>query len=237
LRGSSSRVLLELPPPTPCEVIQRRNRFVVEVSVGGRRAAASINNTGRLLEYLVPGRTAYCLERAAGRTGYRLIAVKEGESAALVDTQLQMRAFENLLGTPGTPWEGCRVAARAPRVGESVLDYLLSCSGERVYTELKSAVLREGFYAMYPDCPTLRGRRHVKALIELAEAGARTLIVFVAALPGVTAFKPYEKGDPVIAQLLRQAREAGVALRAVSMHYEPEPSRVILDNPSLPVHV
>ncbi|MEM1632317.1 MAG: DNA/RNA nuclease SfsA, partial [Thermofilum sp.] len=102
---------------------------------------------------------------------------------------------------------------------------------------LKSAVLREGPYAMYPDCPTLRGRRHIRELTELARSGWRALIVFIAAAPGVSAFKPYERGDPEVARLLRQAKESGVLLRAVSMHYDPALSAVVLDNPSLQVLV
>lgn len=227
--------LLELPEPVPCIVVRRRNRFVVEVEVAGEVRAASINNTGRLLDYVAPGKLGFCQSRRGGRTEYRFFSVAEGEAAALIDTQMQMKAFESLLGLRGTAWERCSVAARNPRVGGSVLDYLLSCGGSPVYTELKSAVLREGFYAMYPDCPTLRGRRHIRALIELAKSGYKALIVFIAALPGVSAFKPYERGDPEVARLLQRARDAGVLLRAVAMHYDPQASAVVLDNPSLPV--
>lgn len=227
--------LLKLPDPVPCTISRRRNRFVVEVVVAGEVKAASINNTGRLLDYLTPGRLGFCLPRSGGRTDYRLFAVEDSEAAALIDTQMQMKSFESLLGLSGTVWEHCRVLSKGPRVGGSTLDYLLSCGGEQTYAELKSAVLREGSYAMYPDCPTLRGRRHIRELIELARRGRRTLIVFIAAAPGVSAFKPYERGDPAVAELLKQAREAGVVLRAVSMHYSPDVSAVVLDNPSLPV--
>ena len=34
---------------------------------------------------------------------------------------------------------------------------------------MKSAVLRKGEYAMYPDCPSLRGQRHIRELIKLLE--------------------------------------------------------------------
>ncbi|MEM0494088.1 MAG: DNA/RNA nuclease SfsA [Thermofilum sp.] len=229
--------LLRLPEPVPCTIVRRRNRFVVEVQVAGSVRAASINNTGRLLDYVAQGRLGFCFPRSGGRTDYRLFAVAEGEAAALIDTQMQMKAFESLLGLKGTVWERCRLLSRSPRVGDSTLDYLLSCGGDEIYTELKSAVLREGPYAMYPDCPTLRGRRHIRELTELARSGWRALIVFIAAAPGVSAFKPYERGDPEVARLLRQAKESGVLLRAVSMHYDPALSAVVLDNPSLQVLV
>jgi DNA-binding sugar fermentation-stimulating protein len=46
-------VLLELPPPIERRVARRLNRFVVELESGER---AYINNTGRLLDLLAPGR-------------------------------------------------------------------------------------------------------------------------------------------------------------------------------------
>lgn len=227
--------LLRLPEPVPCNVVRRRNRFVVEVRVAGEVKSASINNTGRLLEYLVPGKLCFCLPRQGGRTEYRLFAVADGDEGALVDTRMQMQAFEALLGLKVEFWGDCSLASRNPRVGSSVLDYLLVCGGEEIYTELKSAVLRGNGYAMYPDCPTQRGRRHIRELMHLSESGVRALIVFVAALPRVSAFKPYEEGDPEVARLLKQAAEAGVMLRAVAMHYDPSHSVVVLDNPSLPI--
>lgn len=227
-----SRELLELPKPLVRRVGRRLNRFVVELDTGER---AYINNTGRLLDVLAPGRVCYCLPKPAGSTSLRLIAVEDEGGAALIDTQLQMLAFERALERGELPWAPCRVRARNPRLGSSRLDYLLECGGELVYAELKSAVLRDGGYAAYPDCPSPRGRRHIAELAGYAERGGRALIVFVAALPRVEGFKPYERGDPEIPRLLREAARKGVVIKALAMHYEPSPSTVVLDNPDIPV--
>ncbi|MEM0226372.1 MAG: DNA/RNA nuclease SfsA [Thermofilaceae archaeon] len=228
-------MLLDLPPAVEGRIIRRVNRFVVEVVVGGLVERAYINNTGRLSELLVTGRKCYCLPKSGGLTSLRLIAVDDGVGAALIDTAIQMKAFEKALQARALPWAPCSIISRNPRLGRSVLDYLLDCRGEPVYVELKSAVLRDGFYAAYPDCPTARGRRHVIELAEYAERGGKSLIVFIAALRGVRAFRPYEKGDPEMPNLLRRAASAGVEIRALSMHYDPASSLVVLDNPDLPV--
>lgn len=225
-------VLLELPPPIERRVARRLNRFVVELESGER---AYINNTGRLLDLLVPGRRCYCLPKPSGSTGLRLIAVEEEGGAALVDTRFQMAAFERALELGKLPWAQCRVERRNPKLGSSTLDYLLECGGERVYAELKSAALRVGCYAAYPDCPSLRGRRHIAELAEHARRGGKALIVFVAAIPGVCAFKPHEEGDPEIPKLLREAASTGVTVKSFSLHYEPSTSTVVLDNPEIPV--
>lgn len=227
--------LVELPDPFRCEILGRRNRFVVEVSVEGEPTLAHISNTGRLTDFLTRGRRGYCLPKGGGVTKFKLIAVEDRGKAALIDTGLQMQAFESALKRKLIPWAPCRIIARAPRLGSSRLDYLLECGPHRVLAEVKSAVLREGFYAMYPDCPTLRGRRHLSEIAEYARKGGKALIVFIAALPDVKAFKPYVEGDPEIPRLLATAAEAGAAVKALSMHYEPSTSRILLDNPDLPV--
>lgn len=225
-------MLLELPPPIERRVARRLNRFTVELKSGER---AYVNNTGRLLDLLAPGRRCYCLPKPSGATELRLIAVEDESGAALVDTRLQMVAFERALELGKLPWAPCRVARRNPKLGSSTLDYLLKCGGERVYAELKSAALRVGCYAAYPDCPSLRGRRHIAELAELARRGGKALIVFVAALPGVCAFKPYGEGDPEIPKLLKEAASAGVTVKSFSLHYEPSNSTVVLDSVEIPV--
>jgi sugar fermentation stimulation protein A len=119
--------------------------------------------------------------------------------------------------------------------GGSVLDYLLDCQGTLLYVETKSAVLREGQYAMYPDCPTARGRRHVGELAAHSRAGGAVALVFIAALPKVQAFKPYRAGDPELCRLLTEARRKGVNIRALALLYDPKDADICLYNADLPV--
>jgi len=232
--------LMRLEGVVRCEVVRRVNRFVVEVLVGGRPFKAYINNTGRLEEYLVRGRGAYCLKTPPGRkTKYRLFAIHNSGLGAIIDTQIQMNAFERALEMGVIPWlEKCRVVRRNTRLGSSLIDYLLECPQGEFYLEVKSAVLRgEGGYAMYPDCPTTRGRRHIREITEHVSRGGLGGVVFIAALPGVSAFKPYEKGDPEIPALLKEAVKKGVLVRALAMYYDPRPSFVTLYNPDLRVEL
>ncbi len=222
----------------PCRIIKRMNRFVVKINVSGTEKLAYINNTGRLLEYMVPGRKAYCIPwKKPGKTTHRLFAVEDYGAAALIDTRLQMDSFEKLVSDKDIPWlKNCVLEKRNPRLGGSVLDYLLNCGGRLLYVEIKSAVLRgDEVYAMYPDCPTLRGRRHIKELTKHAEKRGFGAVVFIAALPGVKAFKPYMEGDPEIPKLLKIAAEKGVLVKAISIYFNPETSMIILVNPDLPV--
>jgi sugar fermentation stimulation protein A len=196
-----------------------------------------LNNTGRLYQFLVKGREGFCLRNEkVGKTTHRLFSVKEGELGAIVDTRLQMQAFEKSVERGVIPWlKGYRIVKRNARLGSSLIDYLLECDSRSVYLEVKSAVLREGNYAMYPDSPSPRGRRHVKELINHVMRSGEAIILFIAALPGVTAFKPDRAADPKLCQLLSEARLVGVKIKAIGMAYHPGDSSVHLFDSDLNV--
>ncbi len=230
--------ILKQPYSHICRIVRRTNRFKIEVKTREGIGYAYINNTGRLKEYLVHGKKAYCIKRdKPGKTQYRLFAVEDTGGAALIDTQLQMKAFEKLVEDKRIPWlKNCMIMKKNPRLGSSILDYLLGCNNGKIYVEIKSAVMRgDKIYAMYPDCPTLRGRRHIRELSMLASKNGRGIIVFIAGLPGVKAFKPYGGGDPEIPLLLREAINAGVVVKAINIYYNPLDKWIILVDPDLPV--
>ncbi len=220
-----------------CWIVERLNRFVVLAEVSGKQHSMHINNTGRLEELLIRGRQAFCFwTESPGKTDGRLFAIKERGLGALIDTQLQMKVFERLVGKGGVPWlKGCSIQKRNPRLGASVLDYLLKCESRSVFLEVKSAVLREGRFASYPDCPTARGQRHVQELTAYSKTGGAATIVFMAALPEVSAFKPYQKGDPLLAEYLWDAHNQGVRIKAIGLYFDPRDSHVHLYDPDLPV--
>jgi len=231
--------ILRIPRPLECVVIERINTFVVKALIEGKMYRAYINNTGRLLDYLVKGRKGFCIRTEwAEKTDYRLFSMREDGLGAIVDTQLQMRAFEKDARMKCIPWLGeCKVVKRNAKLEESLIDYLLECGGDRVYLEAKSAVLRDGRYAVYPDCPSSRGRKHLKELRDHVKRGGRSIILFIAALPEVEAFRPNDYGDPDIPQLLREAYQTGVRVKSIGLYYSPEDSFVYLYNPDLRVEL
>ncbi len=155
---------------------------------------------------------------------------------AITDTQLQMKVFERAVALGFIPWlKECRINRRNARLGKSLVDYLLECDSRVLYLEVKSAGLRENHYAMYPNCPSLRGRQHMDELTSHVREEGQRAIVFIAAMPRIKAFKPYQLGDPKIHELLLKAPEAGVTIKSFSMHYDPNDSLVYLNNPDLSV--
>ncbi|MBN1763427.1 MAG: DNA/RNA nuclease SfsA [Methanomicrobia archaeon] len=234
--------LIRIENPQECRIIERLNRFVVLIERDGTVYRAHITNTGRLLEFMVKGQKAFCFktpqQHHRGKTDCRLFAIEERGLGALIDTWLQMKAFEDALLRNLIPWlAGCRMRKRNAALGasRSRIDYLLECHDKQVYLEVKSAVLRDGAYAMYPDCPTERGRKHVRELTNYVRAGGTGIVVFVAALPYVRAFKPNRAADPKLSDALVVAQSSGVDVRALGLYYNPEDGWVYLFEQDLAV--
>jgi sugar fermentation stimulation protein A len=200
------------------KIVERINKFSVKVKIKNKTFLASINNTGRLLDYLQKDKDCLVIKRKANKTNYRLIAVKDRNSWALIDTDFQMKAFEIALKKNLIKFlKGAKIIKRNPKYKNSVFDYLIEFKNKKIFVELKSAVLRKGIFAMYPDCPTERGRRHIKEITELKDKG---IIIFICALPYVRKFKPYKGGDPEIPKLLKIARENKVNIRALKFVFK-----------------
>jgi len=231
------RKIIRIAEPVECIIFKRLNRFVVEVLLNGKPFRAYINNTGRLLEYLIKGRKGFCIKNERPeKTSFRLFSVRENNSGAVVDTQLHMKVFEKALEMKIITWVGeCKILKRNAKMGGSLIDFLLECDGKKVYLEVKSAVLRDGKYAMYPDCPSSRGRKHIKELSDHVKNGGRGIILFIAALPGVEAFKPNKSADPEMYKLLQEAYKAGVDIKSIGLHYNPKDSFIYLFNPDLKI--
>ena len=217
--------LFEIENAVDCRIIGRINRFTVEVEVYGRRERAHINNTGRLEELLFEGNWGKCVAKESGKLKYRLFAAACEGGYALIDTRFQMMAFER--GIEHIPWiEGN--LKRNPKVGDSVLDYLIDGS----YVEVKSAALKKGRVAMYPDCPTERGRRHMLLLEELGKK-RRAIAVFIAALPDVELFRPNMEADPILYKIMKGAKN--IEFRAIQVEYVD--GMVYLRNPDMRVEI
>ena len=231
--------ILQMYNVKECIILERINKFVAKVVLDGKVQLSYVNNTGRLSKYLSRGRIGFCVFHEGKRkTRCRLFAIKEGSLAVLIDTGLQMKALEKAIALECIPWiKKCRILKRNVKLGASYIDYLLECSGRRAYLEVKSAVLRNGRYAMYPDCPSSRGRKHIRELIDHVRKGGLGIILFIAAMPRVEAFKPNNAADPEIGRLLFEAEKAGVSIRAIGMYYDPEKSSISLSKPDLPVEI
>ena len=199
------------------------NRSIVEAVLGeGTVVQAHLADPGRLRELLVPGaslrlrparpgptrRTAYTVElvraTAAPRPWVSLLTTRAN---TLARGLLERGAVRGL----GNGWH----VRPEVRHGASRFDFLLSRDEEHLLVEVKSVTLVEpGGRGLFPDAPTSRGARHLEELAEHVRAGKRALVLFVAQRADARSVQPHTSLDPRFAAALRDARAAGVMIRA-----------------------
>lgn len=202
--------------------IRRLNRFVAEVSLDGAVRRVHVKNTGRCAELLVPGNRVY-LERAgnpARKTGFDLVAVVRSDGRLInMDSMAPNRSAMEWLDAGGL---GALRDLRAEvTVGDSRFDFAARQDGRPVYIEVKGCTLERDGVARFPDAPTERGVRHVRALTALARQGCRCAVLIVIQMKGVIRFEPNWDTHPAFGAALVEARDAGVEIVAVDCIVEP----------------
>lgn len=188
--------------------LKRLNRFLALVEVGNEEVLAHVHDPGRLKDLLIPGARVY-LRRGRGKYRYYLYAVEAEDGVILVDSALHSRIAEWLV-KKGLIFQGYRVVRREVPLGKSRIDFLLQRGKTLALLEVKGCSLLKGTYAMFPDAPTVRGRRHLLELAKALEEGYEAYILFIVVRPGAKAFKPNWDVDPKFSQTFREILKRGV---------------------------
>ena len=201
----------------PAAFIERLNRFCCLVELEGKRQLAHVSNSGRMRELLVPGHPVYLVERPGpGRkTPFDLALVALDNGLVSVDARLpsdlfleafrlgrlpQFRDYTNIQHE--VPWRDSR------------LDFLLRRNGSPCLVEVKSVTLVKDGRALFPDAPTIRGRRHIGTLVQALGQGLKAAMVLIVQRHDAWAFSPNADTDPAFATALTDAAAAGVKVYA-----------------------
>jgi sugar fermentation stimulation protein A len=112
---------------------------------------------------------------------------------------------------------------RSPAYGSSRLDFLVRSPRRRpLLVETKSCTRVADGTGLFPDARTARGARHMAELARAVREGYRAAVVFVVQREDAVSLRPADGDDPAFGSALREARKAGVAVRAfrcrVSLH-------------------
>ena len=204
--------------------VDRPNRFIANVLVDGKEEKVHVKNTGRCKELLVNGATVF-LEDFAENLGnrkfrYSLVAVKKDNLMINMDSYapnvvIREALFDKSLKLPGMD-DLCFIRPEAT-FGESRLDfYVEDINKNKGFVEVKGVTLEEDGIVSFPDAPTLRGVRHLNELINLKEQGYNTYVIFVVQMEKAKYFTPNYKCHQEFGETLKQAKECGVNIIAIS---------------------
>lgn len=199
-------------PLIPARFRDRLNRFLGLVEVEGESRGCFIPNPGRLRGLLWAGAKVHLSERGlrGRKTGYDLILVELGEGLVSVDSRMPNKVIGEAVESGLIPeFKGLHIKEREAHLQGSRLDFLLHGGGEYLFLEVKSCTLVEEGVALFPDAPTSRGERHMKALIRALDLG-RAAVLFLVQRGDAEVFRPNWGVDPRFSEALKTAVERGV---------------------------
>ncbi len=215
--------------------LERPNRFVAKVAVGGQEETVHVANPGRMTELLVPGAPVWLAEKVerggkdamggkAGKAGkaaksrktrFQLTLVDHrGVGLISVDSNLPNRLVYSLLMARSIPeFAEYDLVAKEVKFRQSRFDFR--------YLEVKSVNLVVGREARFPDAPTLRGVRHLAELAQARREGYRAAVLFVIQRDDPVSFAPHVETDPAFGEAFRNALQAGVEAYAYTCRLDP----------------
>ena len=202
-------------------MVRRVSRFSVIVRNDEGEYLAHLTNSGRLLDLIFPGSSCLCVSKRPAKTTLKIVGVPVSkEWAVLIDPHEQTRCFVNAAGAGAIQWlDGWRITGTEVNCGESRIDYKINRYKDNSmgFIETKSAaMLLSGDVGSFPDCPTIRGRKHVKTMLRLANK-YRSIILFLVQHPDAESFSPSIQGDKQFVADLADAVDGGVEVRAIKM--------------------
>lgn len=195
--------------------VDRPNRFIAHVEIGGEIQTVHVKNTGRCRELLQPGTEVWCQESTNPnrKTKYDLITVRKGERLINMDSQAPNTAAGEWLRNGGLG-QIENLKAEVFR-DDSRFDFAFSKDGKQCFLEVKGVTLENDGVCAFPDAPTERGAKHLKGLAQLAREGYGAYVLFVIQMPDVKYLHPNDATDPAFGAALRKAAENGVTVLAM----------------------
>jgi len=211
--------------------LERPNRFIAKVEINGKVETVHVKNTGRCRELLVPGVKVF-LEDFEGRMGTRklrhsLVAVEkicdaDGKKKLLVNMDSQ--APNAVIKEEFAKWtekDGGKFRPEST-YKNSRFDFWFEKDGKEGFLEVKGVTLEQDGFCRFPDAPTDRGAKHLTELIDAKTNGYWAGVLFLVQMKGMKSFSPNGDTDPVFAETLRAARDAGVEILCYECDVTPE---------------
>jgi sugar fermentation stimulation protein A len=179
-----------------------------------------LHDPGRLKELLVKGAPVLLREECGPhrKAHYDMVITYQGLTPVCCDSrvpnQLVKRALQDnaLSGLPEYQEVFPEYSFQ-----DSRLDF---CLDHRILMEVKEVSLVRNGKALFPDAPTLRGRRHLETLISAVDQGYTSYVLFLIQRPDATTFSPNKETDSQFASTLRKAAQKGVNILVYTSQFQ-----------------
>lgn len=209
-------------------LIRRYKRFLADVQLSDGVVTAACPNTGSLMGCCEPGSRVWLSEsdNAARKYRHTWELVEVGGTMVGINTGLPNRlAAEAIASGVIAELAGYASVRREVAFGEegSRVDLVLEGDGRQpCYVEVKNvtAAAKRGV-ALFPDCVSDRGSKHLRELVRLKARGLRPVQLYCVQRGDVREVRPADAIDPVYGRTLREAMQAGVEVIAYRAEVTP----------------
>ena len=206
------------------KLLERPNRYLARVEIGGEEVLAHVPDPGRLPGIMLEGRKIRLVHQPSPKrkTDYTLVLVRhESLWVSVFPVFANALIQEALMGRTLPFLEGYSEFTSEVKVKHSRFDFRLGFRVNPAYVEVKSVSLVEQGQGKFPDAPTERGVKHVMELMELCAKGYRSAVIFVSQRSDTRSITCNDDIDPVFGACLRKAQSQGVELYGMNCKVTP----------------
>ncbi len=206
------------------KLIRRYKRFLADVELDGELVTVHCPNTGSMKNCIVPGSDCWLSESDNPKRKYSYtweLATTHCGGIACINTQRANQVIAEAIDDNRIPGLIDKHVARevkreVPYAEKHRIDFWLNAAGRQTFIEVKSVTLSygEGLGA-FPDAVSKRASAHLQALMACVDQGHRAFLVYCVQHSDIKTVRPADDIDPSYGQLLREALDAGVQVRAL----------------------
>ncbi len=224
-------------------IIKRYKRFLVDVVFADEKQDGTIYcaNTGAMTGCANAGfigyystsdnpkrKYQYSLEKTVNEFGH-FIGVNTHIANHIVKEAIEQQKVPELMGYDNLQTE-VKYGTENSRI-----DLLLTSNNKTAcYIEIKSTTLlldeKSGLGA-FPDAKTLRGQKHLRELMQVAELGHRAVLIYLVQHAGIKKVTIARDIDPVYGNLFDEAMQKGVEILVLHTHIDAHQTFVTHSSP------
>lgn len=224
--------MLFTPPLTFGTLIKRYKRFLADIRLeDGSTLTVHCPNTGSMRSCSTPGNPVAISRSNNPKRKYphTLEMIKEGDCWVGVNTSLtNSLVAEAIESGVISEFANAETLKREVKVSAgSRLDLAIATEGKTTFIEIKNCSMLKDSCAMFPDAVTARGTKHLNELISLHQEGHGACIFFLVQRMDATSFSPARHIDPLYAETLHLAQQAGVQVLAYQADVSPTGINVV----------
>ena len=201
------------------KLIKRYKRFFVDIKLDKEIVIAHCPNTGSMKGLLDEGNEVFISknDNPKRKLKYTLEIIKVKKKLVGVNTH-----FANKIAYHGLSNNLVKEVSNSDNIKPEVFfnketrfDFLIEKNKQKIFVEVKNVtLLRDEKIAEFPDAVTLRGSKHLKALIEAIKKGYKSYLLFLVQIQDVESFKIAKDIDKEYYKNYLLAKKAGVIFLA-----------------------